>query len=88
MSAKLNEENYLEKGLRFRDRQAGVSLVYDPDRASFSYNAYCFEVKLMKELYASEFDFLEDALNLINDEFGSWELESLGTNSECSSCVK
>ena len=42
----------------------------------------------MKELFTVEFDFLDDALQLINDEFGSWEIDSLGTEkSECGSYV-
>ena len=84
----LNDENYEEKGFFFRDRQAGVSEIYNPDSKSYTYNAYCLETKLMKELFTVEYDFLEDALEIINQEFGSWEIDSLGTKkSECSSCV-
>ena len=84
----LTIDNYLEKSFIFRDRQAGVCEIYDPQTKQYSYNAYCLERKLMKELFTVEFDFLDDALQLINDEFGSWEIESLGTKkSECGSCV-
>jgi hypothetical protein len=87
--AKLTVDNYLDKVLKFRDRQAGVSIIYDAEADSYSYNAYCLETKLIKELFTVEFDFLDDALNLINDEFGSWELSDLGTkkNSGCDTCV-
>ena len=87
MLGKLHSENYLDSVLRFRDRQAGIALVYDPDEDVFTYNAYCLEVKLMKELFTTEFEFLDDALELMNDEFGSWELESL-SGKDCSSCSK
>ena len=84
----LNIENYDEKAFFFRDRQAGVSEIYNPDSKSYTYNAYCLETKLMKELFTVEYDFLEDALEIINQEFGSWEIDSLGTKkSECSTCV-
>lgn len=84
----LNDENYLQKAFQFRDRQAGVSLIYDPDEQAFSYNAYCLETKLMKELFTVEEDYLEDAIALINSEFGSWELVDLtGKSSGCGSCV-
>jgi hypothetical protein len=88
MLAKITEDNVQEKAFRFRDRQAGVSLIYDPLRSAYSYNAYCLETKIMKELFSVEFEFLEEALELINDEFGSWELVDLGEKSSgCSSCV-
>ena len=42
----------------------------------------------MKELFTVEYDFLDDALDMINGEFGSWEIDSLGTKkSECGSCI-
>lgn len=77
----------MENILQFRDRQAGVSEIYDPQSESYTYNAYCLETKLVKELFTVEHDYLEDALNLINDEFGSWDLVSLNTKSSCSTCV-
>ena len=84
----LNDENFLQKAFQFRDRQAGVSLIYDPDEQAFTYNAYCLETKLMKELFTVEQDYLEDAIELINAEFGSWELVDLtGKSSGCGSCA-
>ena len=87
--AKLTEENYLESCLRFRDRQAGVGIVYCPDEKRYYYNAYCLETKLVKELMSVEFDFLEDALDYIDDEFGTWEIENFDKEKSngCSSCV-
>lgn len=84
---KLNEENYTHSILQFRDRQAGVSEVYDPDLDSYTYNAYCIEAQLLAELYSCEFEFLRDALDVINDEFGQWDLVDLTTKSGCGSCV-
>jgi hypothetical protein len=82
----LNAENYTHSVLTFRDRQAGVSEVYDPATEQFSYNAYCLEKKLIKELFSQEYDFLEDALAVVNDEFGTWQLESFDKKG-CGSCV-
>ena len=84
----LTTENYQEKVLRFRDRQAGISLIFDPEEDIFTYNAYCLEIKLMKELFTTEFEFLDDALELINNEFRGWKLEKVGTKEDCSTCVK
>lgn len=83
---KLTSENFLTKILRFRDRQAGVSLIFDPEDNCYTYNAYCLETKILQELYTVEYDFLDDALAAINDEFGSWELTDLNP-SGCGSCV-
>jgi len=85
----LSVENFDHKALVFRDRQAGVSVIYDAERDIYTYNAYCLETKLMQELYTCEYDFLEDALKLVNDEFGTWELTDLGekADSGCGSCV-
>ncbi len=71
---KITADNYDFKILRSRARQAGVSSIYDPVTDGFSYNAYCLELKLLKELFTKEFDSLEEALDCLNDEFGSWEL--------------
>ncbi|RYZ51978.1 MAG: hypothetical protein EOP07_20380 [Proteobacteria bacterium] len=85
---KMTVENFQEKAFRFRERQAGVSIIYDPDAEAFTYNAYCLETKIMKELFTVEFDYLDDALELMNDEFGSWELFDLSEKSSgCGSCV-
>ncbi len=84
----LSTDNFLEKAFRFRDRQAGVSIIFDPADNIFSYNAYCLEIATMKELFTVEYEYLDEALALINDEFGTWELEDLGTKSSgCGSCV-
>ena len=85
-STKLTEENYDHSVLVFRDRQAGVNPVFDPQEQSYTYNAYCLEKKLLKELFTCEYDFLEDALKVINEEFGSWELESFDKKG-CGSCA-
>lgn len=86
-SAGLSADNYGHSVLVFRDRQAGVSEVYDPFAERFYYNAYCLERKLMKELYSCEFEFLDDALSHMNDEFGTWDLESFEQKKGCGSCV-
>ncbi len=83
----LDEENYGHTVLVFRDRQAGVSEVYDPEEDRYTYNAYCLEKKLMKELFAFEYDYLEDALGRINEEFGTWTPESFEEKKGCGSCV-
>ena len=84
---KLTEENFSYSILQFRDRQAGVSVVYDPDLDTYSYNAYCLEAKLLKELFTFEYEFLGDALSVVNDEFGQWELVDLSAKKGCGSCV-
>ncbi|SMF69577.1 hypothetical protein [Pseudobacteriovorax antillogorgiicola] len=86
MTEALTAENFQEKVYRFRDRQAGVSIIFDPVTKSYSYNAYCLETKIMKELFTVEHDYLDDALKLINDEFGTWELVDLAP-SGCGSCA-
>ncbi|MCX6108394.1 MAG: hypothetical protein NTZ90_02170 [Proteobacteria bacterium] len=82
----LTEDNYEHTVLVFRDRQAGVSEVYDPVLGRFSYNAYCLEKKLLKELFSCEYDFLADALEVINAEFGTWPTESFDKKG-CGSCA-
>ena len=84
----LNDENYLTSAFKFRDRQAGVSIIYNPDDDSYTYNAYCLETKIMKELFTVEYEFLDEAIQTINDEFGTWELVDLANKkSSCGSCV-
>ena len=83
----LTEENYDQTFLRFQERQAGISLVFDPIQEQFFYNAYCVECKLLKELLSSEFEFLEDALEFINEEFKSWELVHYEDKKSCSDCA-
>jgi len=87
-SPKITADNYQSNFLQFRDRQAGISLVFDADSDRFDYNAYCIEAKIIKELVSVEFEFLDDAVAFINEEFGSWELTSFEEEkSGCGSCV-
>jgi len=88
LGPKLDQSNFEVKAYRFRDRQAGVSLVYDPDNESYTYNAYCLETLLVKDIYSREFGYLEDALDHVNDEFGTWDLTDLISSKKgCDSCV-
>lgn len=84
---RLTEDNFSHAVLKFRDRQAGVSVVYDGSTDRFSYNAYCIEITLLEELFTCEFEFLTDALQVVNDEFGTWELVDLSKKQGCGSCV-
>lgn len=86
VSSKLTPDNYTHTVLVFRDRQAGVSEIFDPESGTFTYNAYCLEKKLVKELFTREFDYLSDALDSINEEFGSWTSESFDKKG-CGSCA-
>lgn len=85
--SKLTPDNYTHSVLVFRDRQAGVSEIYDPNENLYSYNAYCLEKKLVKELFTCEYEFLEDALHVVNEEFGTWEVESFEEDKGCGSCA-
>ena len=73
---KLTSENYSFSYYSFRSRQAGVNVVYSNDDDCYYYNAYCIENKILRELLSNEFNFLDDALEFINHEFGKWELQS------------
>jgi len=84
---KLTEDNFAHTVLTFRDRQAGVSVIFDAQTERFTYNAYCIEAKLLEELFTCEYEFLSDALQTINDEFGNWELLDLSKKEGCGSCV-
>lgn len=86
---KITEENYQSHFLSFQQRQAGIGLVFCPESEKYSYNAYCFEKDLLKELFSVEHDYLEDAIAMINDEFGAWELLSYEKEkkSGCSTCT-
>lgn len=83
----LTPDNYDHTILQFRDRQAGVSVVYDPEDNCYTYNAYCIEAKLLEELFSCEYQFLDDALATINSEFGTWEKIDLSAKKGCGSCV-
>ena len=83
----LTADNYSHCFFRFRDRQAGISEIYDPDSELYRYNCYCVEQTVLKELYTLEFAFLDDALVHINDEFGNWEFcDFAPQKNECGSC--
>ncbi len=87
-NSQLSFDNFMQSVFRFQDRQAGVSLIFDPNSKTYSYNAYCLETKIMKELFTVECDYLDEALALINDEFGGWELVDLSqSQSSCGTCV-
>ncbi len=87
-TSQLTFDNFMQSVFQFNDRQAGVSLIFNPDTELFSYNAYCLETKIMKELFTVECDYLDEALNLINEEFGSWDLVDLSAKtSGCGSCA-
>lgn len=83
----LTEENFDQAYLRFENRQAGVGLVYCNEEQKYYYNAYCLEMSLLKELMAVEFEFLDDALEFINQEFSSWELVHYDKKKGCSDCA-
>jgi len=83
----LTAENFTYQTYRWGDRQAGVSLVFDPSNERYYYNVYCLELKLLKELFTCEYEFLDDALTCINDEFGNWQLESFEQKKDCGSCA-
>lgn len=83
----ITSENYEHTILQFRDRQAGVSVIFDPEDDCYTYNAYCIETKLLEELFTCEYQFLEDALETINSEFGTWEKVDLAAKQGCGSCV-
>ncbi len=86
----ITAENYEDKVLRFGTRQAGVGVVYDPFHDRFSYSAYCIETELLKEIFSVEHEFPEDAIALVNSEFGSWELTELHDKKKeggCGSCA-
>lgn len=83
---KIDSSNYTYKVFMFEDRQAGIGLVYDPFSEKFNYNVYCLETKLMKEIYSEEFNFLDDAIEHVHDEFGQWKLTEFQEESSCGSC--
>ena len=83
----ITSENYMSHYLRFRDRQAGISIVFDHTTSSYLYNVYCIEAKVMRELFSKEHQYLEDAVLSLHDEFGTWELVDFEVKSECGSCV-
>ncbi len=87
-AARLTAQNYGWCSFKFRDRQAGVTEIYDPLAKCYRYNSYCLEQKLLKEIYSKEFAFLDDALTHTNGEFGNWEFQDLSLKKPaCGSCA-
>ena len=87
-AAKLTPHNYGWCVFKFRERQAGVTEIYDPGAECYHYNSYCLEQKLLKEIYTREFAFLDDALEHSNREFGNWEFQDLSLKKPaCGSCA-
>ncbi|MEZ4740946.1 MAG: hypothetical protein R3B45_00610 [Bdellovibrionota bacterium] len=84
---KLTNENYLYSYLQFQKRQAGVNVVFSPSDNRYYYNAYCLETELLEMLLSVEFEFLEDAIELINTDFTTWELKNFDVKKkDCGSC--
>ena len=44
-------------------------------------------MRLVQELFSVEYSFLDQALETINDEFGTWELRPFEQKKSCSTCV-
>ncbi|MFK7872947.1 MAG: hypothetical protein AB8C84_07210 [Oligoflexales bacterium] len=87
MRGPLNNDNYDKKFLKFESRQAGVSIIYSPEKEIYTYNAYCLEAEKLVELMTVEYDYLDDALQTVNQEFGTWELVPYELEkSDCGSC--
>ena len=83
----ITEDNYTYSYYSFEDRQSGISLVYSLEKKAYLYNVYCIEQTLLKELFTVEYDFLDDAIETVNSEFGSWNLKTFEEKkSSCSSC--
>ncbi|MBC61073.1 MAG: hypothetical protein CMP11_01345 [Zetaproteobacteria bacterium] len=85
----ITEDNYINSYLRHNTRQAGISLVYSPNEERYYYNVYCIEMDLLKELMSVEVEYLSEAIDLINSEFGTWELKDYEKQEKsCSTCKK
>lgn len=82
----ITAENFTYSNFHWNTRQAGVSLVFDPDRDRYVYNAYCVETKILKELFTCEYDILEEALDVINSEYSNWEFKSIEEKGGCGNC--
>ena len=50
--SQIDADNFQTHYLRFRDRQAGISLIYEASQNSYRYNVYCLETKLLKEIFS------------------------------------
>ena len=84
---KITHENFLHSALVFRERQAGVSLVFNPGNDLFTYNVYCIETKMMVELMTCEFNDIDEALTTVNSEFATWEYLDMQKKEGCGTCV-
>ena len=82
----ITADNYSYAYFRFQARQAGIAFSYCANRQQFIYNAYCMETELLKELTSVEFEYLEDAMQFINDEFSQWEFIEIPEDTGCGSC--
>ncbi len=86
MANSITAENFEYSYFKFNDRQAGISLVFDHETQSYLYNVYCLETKILKELFGCEYEFLDDALEIVNSEFGTWPLIEVPEKTGCGSC--
>ena len=84
----LDSLNFEQMVFRFNDRQAGVSSIYDPEKNIYTYNVYCLEIKLLKEIFSVEFTNLNEALELANHEFGNWELQNINFKKRGCCCTQ
>ncbi|MCY4444450.1 MAG: hypothetical protein OXC44_06610 [Proteobacteria bacterium] len=83
----LTEKNFLTACLTFEKRQAGVSVIFCPQKNRYFYHAYCLEKDLLKDLLSLEFLALEEALSYINDEFNGWKVTEFKDNQKnCGTC--
>ena len=84
----LDQENFMTHTFTWRTRQAGVSVIYDAENDLYSYNAYCMETEKLKELFTCEYEYLDDALEVVNSEYGNWPLVELSPEKYgCGSCA-
>ncbi len=84
----VDEDSFLYRYYRFEDRQAGIGLVYCPQEERYFYNVYCADTKLVKDIFAVEFEFLVDALETLQKEFGQWQcIEIEDGAGGCGSCA-
>ena len=80
--SQLKQKNFLHSCLAFEDRQAGVSIIYCHIEDKYFYNVYCMDVKILKDLMSVEFNNLDEALDYVNEEFGTWKLHNLALNDQ------
>ena len=87
MQNTLTDENFTYCHYNWNTRQAGIGLIFDPERNRYVYNAYCIETELLKELFTCEYDHLDEALEVINAEYGNWEFKNVEDKKGCGSCA-